>query len=478
MARRGPSMLDKLRRQFILIIMALVTAALAIMSGVIIYINYQQLHADVVQAVEYATSEFAFEARLGASGLSGADASTQDDAAESADGIPDDSAFGGLTQGNPPDGGQPSQHHGKGSHMERGAGADMVATSVYMVKEGAVSWTLVDALELGEDELQDSLAEALAVADSSAGAASGGGMGALQAACVSGHVASTDLYYGVRETLRGTKVAFARGSYVTNSIANLGKLLAAVSAGVWAAFLAISILLARWVVRPTERAWSQQQQFVADASHELKTPLAVMMANNSILLSHEGETIESQRRWVESNQTEARQMLELVNDMLFLARPDNAERQLVYEDVDLSALVQRNTLQFEAVCFERGVQLEEDVAASVMVRGDANRLQRLASTLIDNACKYADSQVKVSLARVGNQAKLAITNDGAIIPPEDLEHVFDRFYRVDKARVRSEGGVGLGLAIAQEVAHEHGGAITVASSEDAGTIFTATLPCA
>ena len=285
--------------------------------------------------------------------------------------------------------------------------------------------------------------------------------------CITGHIADGDLYYGVRDTTYGHEGRVCERFVHREQHREPGMVLAAVSAGVWAAFLLISILLARWVVRPTERAWSQQQQFVADASHELKTPLAVMMANNSILLSNENETIESQRRWVESNQAEARQMLELVNDMLFLARPQNAERQTVRETVDLSALVQRNTLQFEAVCFERGVVLEDEVATGISVLGDANRLQRLASTLIDNACKYADTKVSVKLTRAGNQAKLAICNDGAVIPAEDLPHVFDRFYRVDKARVRSEGGVGLGLAIAQEVAHEHGGAITVASSEEA-----------
>ena len=474
-------MLDTLRRQFILIIMALVTAALAIMAGVILYINYQQLSTDVIQAVEYATTDKAFEDRgpmmndanrldgnaLGTTPeqISG-DASEDDDPDDLDDDTADAIGAGDMLG----DDDDYDYRPGAGTHrMERAASSDMVATSVYFVTaDGTVSQTLVNALELEDDELESALNDAL----SSQGAFSG------TEGCITGHLSDGDLYYSVRETRMGTKVAFASGAYIANSIANLGMVLAAVSAGVWAAFLIISILLARWVVRPTERAWSQQQQFVADASHELKTPLAVMMANNSILLSHENETIESQRRWVESNQTEARQMLELVNDMLFLARPENAERQQVRETVDLSALVQRNTLQFEAVCFERGVQLEEEVESGVTVLGDRNRLQRLASTLIDNACKYADTHITVKLSRAGGQARLAITNDGAVIPPEDLAHVFDRFYRVDKARVRSEGGVGLGLAIAQEVAHEHGGAITVASSETAGTTFTATLPCA
>ena len=434
-------MLDKLRRQFILIIMVLVTAALAIMAGVILFINYQQLSGDVLESVEYATSEMAFEGHGGRYAGPGAKES---------------SGLEGRTD------------RGEPGHMDRAPSASMVATSVYVVSaDGSASRTLVDALELDEETRESALQEALAARTSAVGER-----------CTTGHIAQSDLYYGVRETATGTKVAFASGSYIANSIGNLAMVLAAVMACVWAAFLVVSVLLARWVVRPTERAWNQQQQFVADASHELKTPLAVMMANNSILLSNESDTIANQRRWVESNQAEARQMLGLVNDMLFLARPQNADRQTTLVDVDASELVERNVLQFEAVCFERGVALDSDVAPGITVRGDANRLQRLVSTLIDNACKYADAKAKVSLARVGNQAVLSVSNDGAIIPAEDLPHVFDRFYRVDKARVRSEGGVGLGLAIAQEVAHEHGGSIRVASSEEAGTVFTATLPCA
>ena len=457
-------MLVKLRRKFILIIMALVTAALAIMAGVIIYINYQQLAGDVMASVEYATTANAFEERTivayhrGTVWMGDGDtrlATQEEEIAALFD-------TGGRQFDDRWRSGGPKSDGG------RARAADMVATSVYYVEDGAVTTTLVDALELSEEE------------------ANGAALAAQQAFdvredgsdCASGHLDDQGLFFNIRETPNGMKAAFASDAYITNSISDLGGVLLLVSACVWVAFLLVSIMLARWVVRPTQRAWDQQQQFVADASHELKTPLAVMMANNSILLSHPEETVASQMRWVESSQEEARQMLELVNDMLFLARPGNAERQVVSERVDVSSLVQRNVLQFEAVCFERGIDLQADIDEDIAVMGDPNRLQRLASTLIDNACKYADSQVQVRLKREGNRAKLAITNDGATIPEEELSHVFDRFYRVDKARVRSEGGVGLGLAIAQEVAHEHGGSITATSDEARGTTFVASLPCA
>ena len=462
-------MLDRLRRTFILTMMGLVTAVLAIMVGVILYMNYQQLSSDVMESVEYATSDMAFMGRGSYNSLAAEegfaaffggylDASLEESPyPDEGPGEPD------AAEGNPADGGGRGAGNNHGG--ERIVEADLVATSVYLVDSSSQTYALIDSLELDESTRTSAVEAALSRYDET------------EVGCSTGHLSESGLYYGVRSVPGGMKVAFASDAYITSNLSTLGTTLLLVSLGVWAVFLVVSIVLARWVVRPTQRAWEQQQQFVADASHELKTPLAVMMANNSILLSHQDETVKSQLRWVESSQDEARQMLDLVNDMLFLARPQNTERQTVREDVDFSALVQRNVLQFEAVCFERGITLEDDIAEGVMVRGDAGRLQRLASTLIDNACKYADGQVRVSLRREGARAALAIANDGATIPAEDLPHVFDRFYRVDKARVRSEGGVGLGLAIAQEVAHEHGGSIGVTSAEEAGTTFTATLPC-
>ena len=135
-------------------------------------------------------------------------------------------------------------------------------------------------------------------------------------------------------------------------------------------------------------------------------------------------------------------------------------------------------LQFESVAFERGVKLESQVEPGIELRGNEQRLRRLAGTLIDNACKYVDDggAVDVLLLRSGKQAKLAVRNTGAPISPEDLPHVFDRFYRADKARTGGAGGHGLGLAIARAIAEEHGGTLTVASTQAEGTVFTATLP--
>ena len=249
-------------------------------------------------------------------------------------------------------------------------------------------------------------------------------------------------------------------------------------AGLVALFL-IANLLARWLLGPVERAWEQQHQFVADASHELKTPLAVILANTQILKESSEELPEESRRWVKSTADEAERMKGLVEGLLELARTEegagNARRD---EDVDLSGITEGEALQFDAVAFEQGCSIEASVAEDLHVKGDPDQLERLVKTLLDNACKYAESgtEVLVSLERQGQAAELSVTNHGAPIDPEDLPHIFDRFYRSDKARARETGGFGLGLAIAKGIVESHGGKISVTSSLEAGTRFVVRLP--
>ena len=169
----------------------------------------------------------------------------------------------------------------------------------------------------------------------------------------------------------------------------------------------------------------------------------------------------------------------LVEELLELARTEGgASSARPNAPVDLSSLVEGDALQFDAVAYERGCEIETNVFDGISVLGDQDQLDRLLKTLIDNACKYVDDggAVDVSLSRSGKQARLAVRNTGAPISPEDLPHVFDRFYRADKARTGGAGGHGLGLAIARAIAEEHGGTLTVSSTQADGTVFTATLP--
>ena len=293
------------------------------------------------------------------------------------------------------------------------------------------------------------------------------------------------LFYAKRQVDGTTYLAFADTS-AASGWQSLALTLAGVGVVALAAFFVISLFFSRWALRPVERAWEQQRRFVADASHELKTPLTVILANTSILLEHPERSVASESQWIESTQTEAERMQQLVSDLLLLAQLDagketqgrtlNGSEAFIL--LNFSDVVEAELLQFESVAFERGVQLEGTVEPQVQVRGDASRLHRLMATLLDNACKYADNggSVTVTLECAGRAAQLAVHNTGPAIAPDDLPHVFDRFYRADKARTRDEGGYGLGLAIAQEIAEEHGGTISVTSAESTGTTFTVTLP--
>lgn len=153
--------------------------------------------------------------------------------------------------------------------------------------------------------------------------------------------------------------------------------------------------------------------------------------------------------------------------------------------MQLSRLVEGEALSFESVAFDRDIAWSCEVKPGLVVSGDARRLQRLVAVLLDNACKYAPAggTVTIALGKEGNRACLSVRNDGEPIDPEDLAHVFDRFYRADKARTHGEvgeapNGYGLGLSIAQQIASEHKGTLEVSSDAESGTVFTLTLPLA
>ena len=297
-----------------------------------------------------------------------------------------------------------------------------------------------------------------------------------------GELPDLGLFYLKRQVGGTMYLAFADMG-TANGWQSLALTLAVVEVGTLAVFFVISLLFSRWTLRPVANAWTQQRRFVADASHDLKTPLTVILANTSIALEHPERSVASQSQWLESTQHEAEAMQGLVGDLLTLAKMDQAAAQTgatpaSLEPVDLSDLAEGEVLQFESVAFERGVSLESHVEPGVVLNGNEQRLRRLVGTLIDNACKYVDAggTVEVRLSRAGKMAKLAVRNTGAPISPEDLPHVFDRFYRADKARTSGAGGHGLGLAIARAIAEEHRGTLGVTSTLEAGTTFTATLP--
>ena len=243
-----------------------------------------------------------------------------------------------------------------------------------------------------------------------------------------------------------------------------------------AGFTLISILLARRTVRPVEQAWNQQKQFLSDASHELKTPLTVIISNAELL--HSGEDADENILQYSGNiLSSSNQMRHLIEGMLELARADNGQIQTNFENVNLSKLVSDSILPFEPVFFENDMILQSGIAPDIQVKGSSQHLRQLADILLDNARKYsAPGIVALHLTRQEqNWCLLSVSNPGNPIPEAELTAIFQRFYRTDTARTGS-GSFGLGLSIARRIAEEHGGKIW-AESNETGNCFFVLLPC-
>lgn len=241
-------------------------------------------------------------------------------------------------------------------------------------------------------------------------------------------------------------------------------------------FLGLSILLARWAVGPVARAWTQQKRFISDASHELKTPLTVISANAELLQADCSE--ESRREFSGNILTMTHQMKALVESMLELARVDDGARKRRLGEVALSSLVEAAALNFEALLYERGLELSCEVEEDITVRGDSGEIKQLTDILLDNAGKYSLSpgEVRLKLGKQGRHALLELSNPAEPMDDTALKNIFKRFYRLDDARSR-DGSFGLGLAIAQQIVTAHKGEIDAAYREGR-VCFTVRLPLA
>ena len=226
-----------------------------------------------------------------------------------------------------------------------------------------------------------------------------------------------------------------------------------------------------------EEAFNRQRQFTADASHELRTPLAIMQAEATLALSKE-RTEDEYKKSLETISQESTYMSSVIGKLLFLARSDAGKEQFNFEDVDLKDLITGLSTNVEALASDKGIKFTVDAQENLVVSGDKVKLRQLFINILENAVRYtpADGNISVSLVRKDGGALAIISDTGIGIPPEHLPHIFERFYRVDKARSRVDGGVGLGMAIAKYIADSHKGKITVESEVGKGTIFTVTIP--
>lgn len=410
-------MIKRLRHKFILINMLLVSLVLLVVFGAVFFSTYQNLTAESYNAIRFALSD--------------------------------------RSDKNPPK-----------LEMDRKHPPDegYSPTAVFVVTlnaENGIESVNGRFVEVSEELAQSAVESALA-SDQKEGVLS-----------------SLNLRYQSLTTPDGvSKIAFADMTNENNSLFHLLITSLLVGLGGLTAFFFISMFLARWVLRPVEQSWNQQRQFVADASHELKTPLTVILANTGILLSHHKDTIDCQLKWVENTREEADRMKKLVDDMLFLAKSDASHAPTPHILVNFSDIVWNSILPFESVAFEQGVTINSEIAPNLSITGDHSQLKQLVAILLDNACKYAGDKgvVTFHLERLQDKIRLTVNNTGTPISPEHLPHLFERFYRADQSRAREIGGYGLGLAIAKSIVDKHKGRISVESTASSGTTFTVSFP--
>lgn len=282
------------------------------------------------------------------------------------------------------------------------------------------------------------------------------------------------LSYRLAQTSEGLHIAFVDRSLDWSTLRTLTLTCFAVFVLAMLALFAVSLYLSRWAIKPAQAAWDQQRQFVADASHELKTPLTVILANIGLLLSNSNETIASQRRWVESTRDEGLHMKKLVDDLLFLARADADRVQAPRVSINLSDAVWSAVLPFESIAFEKGIALDSDIDPDIDLIANAQQMHQAVSILLDNACKYTPSGgcIQVTLKKTAGKPILSVHNTGTSIDPKAIPHLFERFYRADYSRERDAGGYGLGLAILDTIVRAHNGKVCVESNAQTGTRFT------
>lgn len=225
----------------------------------------------------------------------------------------------------------------------------------------------------------------------------------------------------------------------------------------------ISIMLTRWLVRPVEEAFNKQRQFVFDASHELKTPLAVIIASAEML-----EKNPKEKKWLSNIKSEADRMNKLVINLLDLAKTESLPSKLKYSTVNLSKETERSILTFEGLVFEKGLEIDYDIEDNIEFSCDLDKIKELLSILLDNAIKhsYDNAKIRVNLFKEKENIILEVINNGDDIPKDKQNKIFERFYRVDEARNRNENRYGLGLAIAKNIVDIHQGKISVTSSNN------------
>jgi signal transduction histidine kinase len=279
-----------------------------------------------------------------------------------------------------------------------------------------------------------------------------------------------DFTYFVRTKNNGIYVAFSNDVFQNTYLDTLFNNILIIGSIGLVLLLLVSIWLSKWLIIPLEAAFEKQKQFISDASHEIKTPLAIISSNADALEREVGKN-----KWLDYIQNETQWMNKLINNLLQLSTIDSyvdySQQKFNYSDIVKSVV-----LPFESITFEKNIKLVDLIDESIYIAGDSIQLGQLISILLDNAINHTETggTITVKLKKQYDKRILSVANTGKEIPPCEQKLIFERFYRTDKARTRGNGNYGLGLAIANAIVHRHNGKISVTCKNQI-TTFTVVL---
>ena len=278
--------------------------------------------------------------------------------------------------------------------------------------------------------------------------------------------------YGVFEEEDGTTIIGLDCFLQLQAVGSVLRITVLASLACIAIVFVLLVLLSRRAVRPFAENLEKQRQFVTDASHELKTPLAIISANTGLLEATLGDN-----RWLASTQAQITRLDRLIHHLIELARTEEALPDEELEPVDLSQLAEDAVQDFQPLAEAAGKTLDAAIQPSLVIRGSGGNLARLYALLLDNSVKYCDpgGHIRLALSRRGRGVQLTLSNPCASLDPSVIPKLFDRFYRADNSRARDSGGCGIGLSTARAIVQRHRGKLT-ARGMDGGIQFTAFFP--
>ena len=272
----------------------------------------------------------------------------------------------------------------------------------------------------------------------------------------------------------GHSIIFMDVTDFNNTLSSLLHTLLIIGFIVFPIVAGMSYYFAKRAVKPIAEAWDKQKQFIADASHELKTPITIIKSNLGIVMSNSNEAVDTQMEWLGYVKTGAERMSRLANDLLSLANADSSDLQIKKENFNVSDTITDLTNAMIARADEKGIELITSVKSDVFIHSDQEKITQIATILFDNATKYTElnGSINISLDEANQGICLTVTNSGKGIKKTELYNIFDRFYQTEPSRNSKNEGFGLGLSIAQALTEKIGGKLSVVSGENENTTFT------